>query len=56
MTAVRRVVWHPGSTASLIFVLCLAGIVAAPVTVVDAVSWPWLVLGLAAGFATSGST
>jgi hypothetical protein len=56
MIAVHRVVWHPGMATSLIAVLCLAGAIAAPVVGVDAMSWPWLVLGLAAGFATSGST
>jgi hypothetical protein len=53
MIGVRRVGWHPASATVLIGGGAAA--VAALSFAGGAGPWPWLVIGAAAGFATSGS-
>ncbi|MEV5778501.1 hypothetical protein AB0L49_46125 [Streptomyces antimycoticus] len=58
MRLARRLTWHPATAALLIAVAAVAAVantLSLPADGMDGL-WPWLVIGAAAGFATSGST
>jgi len=58
MTPARRLTWHPATAAAVIVIAAVAGVAASlplPTGGTDSL-WPWLLIGSAAGFATSGST
>ncbi|MEU6082913.1 hypothetical protein [Streptomyces sp. NPDC047108] len=53
-----RLTWHPATAAAVLVTAAVAGVATSlplPSGGTDAV-WPWLLIGAAAGFATSGST
>lgn len=58
MSLVRRLTWHPATAAAVLVIAAVAGVATTLPLPTGGTHglWPWLVIGAAAGFATSGST